>query len=108
MAVKKIEKEEWQSFFDNFSKKYLKDEQPEYAEIRVLSNESGAQAETGWVPLEGITYNPKDGMLYIKVEELNRMIWNPREIYVDEDEEGWIESFEIIESDDTRDIVQIR
>lgn len=108
MAVKKIEKEEWQTFFDTFSKKYLKDKQPEYAEIRVLSRESGAQPETGWLPLEGITFNPKDLTLYIRVEELNRMIWNPSEIYVDEDEEGWIESIEIVESDDTKDIIEIR
>lgn len=108
MAVKKIEKEEWQSFFDAFSKKYLKDEQPEYAEICVLSKESGSQPETGWLPLEGITFNAKDNILYIRVEDLNRMIWNPAEIYIDEDEDGWIESMEVVESDGTKDIVQLR
>lgn len=108
MAVKKIGKKEWQSFFDNFSKKYLSDEQPEYAEIRVLSKESGAQPETGWSPLEGITFNPKDNILYVKVESLNRMIWNPSEIYVDEDDKGWITSMEIEESDGTKDIIELR
>lgn len=108
MAVKKIEKTEWQPFFDSFSKKYLRDKQPEYAEIRVLSKETGAQPETRWMPLHGITFNPKDRLLNVRVEDLNRMIWNPVEIYVDEDESGWIVSMEILESDGTKDIIEIR
>lgn len=108
MAVKKLDRGEWQSFFDTFSKKFLKDDQPEYAEIQVLSESLGAQPETRWLILEGITYNPKDDLLDIRVEDLDRMILHPTEIYVDEDMGGWITSMEIVEKDGTKDIIEIR
>lgn len=108
MAIKKIEKKEWQTYFDTFSKSYLTDEQPEYAEIQVLSRESGIQPESSWLPLEGITYEPKKGTLNIKVENLDHMILHPTEIYVDEDERGWIDSMEIIQQDGTKEIIEIR
>ncbi|MDX1639813.1 MAG: DUF5335 family protein [Balneolaceae bacterium] len=108
MAVRKINRSDWQSFFDTFSKKFLKDDQPEYAGIQILSEDIGAQPETGWLPLEGITYNPKDDLLDIRVEQLDRMILHPSEIYVDEDSQGWITSLEIVEKDGTKDIIEIR
>lgn len=108
MSIKKIVKKEWKDYFDKFSKRFLKDEQPEYADIKILSQESGAQSETTWLILEGITYDPHDNVLDIKVEDLDRMIVNPMEIYVDEDENGWINSMEVIERDGTKDIIEIR
>lgn len=108
MAVKEISKSDWQSFFDTFYKKFLKDEQPEYAEIRVLSNESGAQPQTGWLVLQSMSFDPKGDTLDIKVEDLNRMIWHPSKIYVDEYEDGWITSLEIVEADGTKDIIELR
>jgi hypothetical protein len=108
MAVRKIAKENWQSYFDTFAKLFLKDDQPEYADIKVLSDESGALSETSWQILEGITYNEKDKLLNVKVENLNRMILNPQQIYVDEVEDGWINSMEIIEEDGTKTIIETR
>lgn len=108
MAVKELKKKQWQSFFDQFYKRYLKDAQPEYAEIRVLSDESEAQPETGCLVLKGISFDPKGDTFDIRVEDLNRMIWHPSQIYVDEEENGWITSIEIIEQDGTKNIIEIR
>jgi hypothetical protein len=108
MAIKKIDKTDWMVYFDTFSKKFLKDKQPEYAEIRVMSDEIGVQSETQWTPLMGISYNPKDDTLDINVEHLNRMIVHPVEIYVDQEENGWLTSIEVTESDGTKDIIEIR
>lgn len=108
MAIKKISKREWQRYFDTFSKSFLKDEQPEYAEIQVLSRESGIQPESSWLPLEGITYDSKKETLNIKVENLDHMILHPVEIYVDEDDNGWIESMEITKQDGSKELIEIR
>lgn len=108
MAVKKIEKEDWRVYFDNFSKMFLKDEQVEYAEIRVLSDKIGVQPETQWTLLKGISYDPKDDVLDISVDKLNRLISHPMEIFVDQDDDGWLTSLEVIEKDGTRDIIEIR
>lgn len=108
MAIKKLEKDVWQEYFDTFSKSFLKDKQPEYAEIQVLSNTSGVQPETGWLPLEGITYDTRKEMLNVKVEDLDHMIWYPTEIHVDEEPDGWITSIEIKKNDGSREIIEIR
>ena len=108
MAIKQIDRSEWRSYFDLFSKKFLKDEQPEYAEIRILSDELGAQPETSWTLLKGISYDPKDDILDISVDHLNRMVLHPYEIYVDQEVDGWLTSIEIIEKDGTKDIIEIR
>jgi hypothetical protein len=107
MAIKKIEKSEWQNYFDTFSKTFLRDIQPEYAEIQVLSSESGIQPKSGWLPLEGITYEPKKGTLNIMVENIDHLILHPVEIYVDDDK-GWITSMEITQQDGTKEIIEIR
>lgn len=108
MAIKKIEKSTWQSYFDTFSKSFLKDDQPEYVEIQILSAASGIQPETSWLPLEGITYDSRKDALNIKVEALDHMIDHPSEIFVDEDDGGWIASMEIIQEDGTKNIIEIR
>ena len=51
MKSKKITKKQWQKYFDQFSLKYLKDKQPEYVEIQVLSEQMGIQPETRWTVL---------------------------------------------------------
>ncbi|MDZ7691087.1 MAG: DUF5335 family protein [Balneolaceae bacterium] len=108
MAVKKIDKPEWMIYFNSFSSKFLKDEQPEYFEIRVLSNEIGVQPETQWTLLRGISYDPKGDVLDVSVDHLNRMIYHPKEIFVDEDNDGWLTSIEVLESDGTKDIIELR
>lgn len=107
-ADTKINKDDWQSYFDTFAKRYLKDDQPEYADIKIYTDHTGVQSETTWQILEGITYDEKDDLLNIKVENLNHMILNPREIYVEEADEGWINSVEIIDQDNTKTIIETR
>lgn len=108
MSIKEIEKKEWQNYFDNFSKKYLKDEEPEYVEITVLDNSSGAQLESNWMPLYGITYDDKNDLLEIEMDKLKRLIRQPEKIYVDEADNGWLLSFEVVQRDGTKDIIETR
>jgi len=108
MAIKQINKSEWSAYFDQFSKNYLKDEQPEYAEIMVLSETVGAQPETGWLLLKGITFDAKNDLVEVQVEKLDHMIVHPVEIYIDELDNGEIASIEIVTKDGTKEIIEIR
>ncbi|NGP89888.1 DUF5335 family protein [Fodinibius halophilus] len=108
MAIKKIEKNKWKAYFDSFSKKYLKDEEPEYAEVRVFDDSMGAQQATKWVLLNGITYDEKGDLLDIRLEDSNRIIHHPKEIYVSESREGWILNLEVIQKDGTKNIIETR
>ena len=68
----------------------------------------GDQPETKWMLLKGLSYDSKGDVLEIQLDGLNRMINNPKEIYVDEEKSGWILSFEVIEKDGTKNIIETR
>jgi hypothetical protein len=103
MAVRKLDKKEWQTYFDRISKGL----EAEEAEIEVMSLTLGDQHEAEWLPLLGITYEPKGDMLGVAFEGLDHMIPKPREIWVDEQNRG-IASVEIIDAAGIRQIVKLR
>lgn len=105
---KKIEKKQWQKYFDTFSLKFLKDEQPEYIEIQVMSEEIGVQPGTKWTLLKGITYDPKSDILEIQVEKMEHIIAHPKEIFVNEEENGWLTGMMVIQKGGERNIIDIR
>lgn len=108
MSIKKIDKPQWGSYFDTFSKKLIHTHRTDYVEIRVFSPEDGAQPETSWLPLAGITYDPKNDLLEILVENMDHLVLHPDEIYVDETDTGILSSLEVIRKDGTKEIVEVR
>ncbi len=108
MKSKKITKKQWQKYFDAFSIKYLKDDQPEYIEIQLLSEDMGAQQEIQWTPLRGITYDPKSDILEIQVDKMDHLISHPKEIYVNEEKDGWLTGMMVVRNDGERSIIDIR
>src|SRR5262249_49505181 len=77
MATRKLDKKEWRTFFDRVSKMV----EGKQAEIEVASLRLGAQVQAEWLPLHGITYDPKDDLVEVILEGLDHMISKPREIY---------------------------
>lgn len=108
MPINKITKDQWQTRFDGFSKQFLTAEQPEYAEIHILSEVLGSLEETKWLPVEGISYDPRNDLLHIKLEDIEHRIERPAHIYLDEDPGGWINSMEIVDKDGTKNIIEFR
>lgn len=108
MAVKKIDQQEWQKYFDTFTLKYLKDEQPEYIEVQVMSENMGVQPEIQWMVLKGITYDPKSDLLEIQVNKMEHLITEPKEIYVEEAEDGWMTGMQIIQKNGEKNLIDIR
>lgn len=105
---KKIAKKQWQKYFDTFSQKFLKDDQPEYVEIQIISEEIGVQPETKWTILKGLTYDPKSDILEVQVENMEHNISHPEEIYVNEEENGWLTGMMVIQEGGEKNILDIR
>jgi hypothetical protein len=103
MTARKLETNEWQAFFDGFSKAL----DGKQAEIEVGSLALGYQTEAKWLPLSGITYDPKNDLLEVALEGLDHMIRKPREIYI-ESGAGVLESMEIIDADGVKQVVRFR
>jgi hypothetical protein len=80
VSLMKLEKSDWQNYFDNMSKIL----EGKRAEIEVDALAIGAQIEADWVPLIGITYDRKSDVLEVAVEGLDHMIAKPAEIWIDQ------------------------
>ena len=103
MITEQLNKSEWQPYFDNVSKALA----GEQAEIEVSSLELGNQIEAKWLPLLGITYDPKSDVVEVLVEGLDHLIHHPQTVYI-EHNGGGLSSMEVIDDSDTRQIVRLR
>jgi hypothetical protein len=103
MATEKLDKASWHAYFDAVSKALTS----KRVEIEVQSLALGSQIEADWLPLLGITYEPRADMLEIALEGLDHMIQKPAEIYVEHNVAS-LSSMEIIDSDGVRQVVRLR
>ena len=109
-TTKQIPREQWEAYFDEYTKKHLRDDRPEAATIEVVSPMIGDQIEEEGAVLQGISYDPKDNALEVLVEGLDHLVFNPKEVWVveDEEDEGFLTSVEIVREDGTKEILSIR
>jgi hypothetical protein len=103
MTARKLDKAEWKPFFEAVSKVLG----AKHAEIEVLSLNIGDQVEAEWLPLVGITYDPKDDILDVALAELDHVIPNPREIYVEDGGVG-LASVAVADGDGKRHLINLR
>jgi len=103
MDARKLERAEWQTFFDLLSKGLV----GKRAEIEVASLALGAQVEAQWLPLLGIVYDPKDDLVEIALDGLDHLIHKPRELYLAVDD-GALASLQVVDDDGTRETVRWR
>src|SRR5215210_6270415 len=90
--AKKLEKSIWRSYFDTVSKALV----GKRVEIEVASLKLGDQIEAEWLPLIGITYDPKDDLIEVALEGVDHLIYKPREIWI-----------EVVDGDGVRQIVTL-
>lgn len=103
MTIRKLEKAQWRPFLDAISKLLEAKE----AEIEVASLRLGDQVQATWLPLLGITYDPKDDIVEVALDGLDHIIRNPREIYFDNGA-GELTTLEIVDADGVKQIVKLR
>ena len=103
MTTRKLDKKEWRTFLDGVAT-MLEGKQ---AEIEVASLALGDQVQAAWLPLIGISYDPNDDIVEVALEGLDHLISKPREIYVEDGDEG-IVALEIVDGDDEHQIVRLR
>ena len=92
MALTQLAKSRWKDYFDSVSKVLGS----KLVELEVASLGLGDQVELDWVPLIGLTYDPKSDILAVAVEGIEHNIQHPQQIYVEQD----VETLHSIEVDD--------
>jgi hypothetical protein len=92
----------WQAYFDEISKCLA----GERAFVQIEGLAFGDQTQAKCLPLIGLTYDPKGGLLEIAMEGLDHLIHRPREIVVSEGAEG-LECLSIIDSHDQKQNIRL-
>jgi hypothetical protein len=70
MTIRRLEKPEWRPFFDAVSKLL----EAKDAEVEVASLDLGDRTQAEWLPLLGITYDPRDDVVDIALKGLDHII----------------------------------
>ena len=98
-----LDKTQWETYLDNVAK-HLDAEQ---VEIEVAGLDLGDQIETEWVPLIGISYDPKDDEVSVAVVGAEHLVPKPAEIVVEDNVDGlhWID---IKDGDGHQHIVRLK
>lgn len=103
MAVQKIDKSEWRSFFDWLSQGLV----GARTEIEVASLELGDQIEAEWLPLLGIAYDHKGDILEVALGGVDHLIHRPQLVWADLNV-GEMVSLEVIDDRGVSQIIKLR
>ena len=103
MAWKKLEEPEYETYFDTLSKAF----ENEQVEIEVLAVSIGAQKQTRWIPLIGISYDPPEKTISIISEAIDHHIKGPREVQIHETDAG-IDSIQITGADGYEHLLKLK
>jgi hypothetical protein len=103
MTLRKVDKTEWRLTLDRLSRG-LRGKQ---AEIEVAALHLGAQVDAEWLPLLGVSYDPKGDLVDVALDGLDHMIRHPRELFLDERAAG-LAALEVVDGEGIRRIVQFR
>ena len=103
MAAEQIERARWGAFLGSLTTTLV----GKQAEIEVAALDLGDQIEAQWAPLIGITYDEKDDLVEIALEQLDHLIRSPQAIFVDEGL-GGIAAIAVDDSDGHRHVVRFK
>jgi hypothetical protein len=108
MAVTtKIPPERLKAYFDEFTRRFLRDGSPEAAQVEVVAPDLGDQHEANLLRIEGIVYDPHTNALEFHFEHGDHRVYRPREVWTVEEPNGFVSSIEIVRNDGVREIVTL-
>ena len=99
-----IDRAQWAPFLDAVTNSLL----GKQAEIEVVSLNLGDQIEAEWAPLIGVTYDRKNDLFEIALEEMDHLIHSPRELFIDYAVGEVVAAIEIVDADGNRQIVRFK
>lgn len=107
-ATRRILHDRLAEYFDAFTKRFLRDESPEAVDVEVIGTELGDQFAVHGVRLIGITYDPRDDSLELELEPGDHRVYQPQEVWVTEEPDGFVSALEVVRRDGTRDMVSVK
>jgi hypothetical protein len=104
----KIPQDRLAAYFEDFTKRFLRDDAPESADVEVLEPAIGAQYVARGARLKGVTYDPRANALEVELDSGNHRVYEPREVWTIEEDDGFVSAIEIVRPDSSKEIVSLR
>jgi uncharacterized protein DUF5335 len=106
--TKAVPRERLEQYFDEFTKRFLRDGSPEAVDVEVLEPDWGDQVVAQGARLLGITYDRRKNSLEFELESGDHRIIEPAEVWTIEEEDGFLSAVEVVHSDGTREVVSVK
>lgn len=103
MSLTQLAKPQWQSYFDHVSKALG----AKLVQVEVTGLGLGDQVQVNWLPLLGISYDPKNDIFAVAVEGLEHNVQHPKQIHVEQDAET-LYSIEAVDAEDEHHILMLK
>jgi len=107
-VMKRLSRDEMTAYFEQFNKRFLNLESTDVADVEVLGQDIGDQVAAEGVHLDGITFDPQTATLELELEGGDVRSRRPREVWVDEENDGFIRALVIVREDGAREIIRVR
>ena len=106
--TKRIPPEQLTRYFDDFSRRFLMDSSPEAVDIELIDSDLGDQRIANGARLRGVDYDPHEHALEFEFDNGNHRVYEPSEVWVIEEPDGFISGLEAVASDGSRRVVSIK
>jgi hypothetical protein len=106
--TKRIPREQLHSYFDEFTKRFLRGSSPEAVDVELIEPELGYHAVAVGTPLRGITYEERTNTLEIEMETGDHRDYKPEAVWVIEEPDGFVDAFEVVRADGTREVISVK
>jgi hypothetical protein len=106
-TTKQIPRDEWESYFERFTRQHLGERHRDAVTIEVVSPQVGDQFEATTVPLLGVSYDPKSLAFEVLTEDVEHLVFYPSEIWVLEEEGGFLPTIALFRADGTKELLYV-
>jgi hypothetical protein len=106
--TKRIPPEQLTRYFDAFSRRFLMDSSPEAVDIELIDSDLGDQRVANGARLLGVDYDPHEHALEFEFDSGDHRVYEPSEVWVVEEPDGFISGLEAVASDGSRRVVSIK
>ena len=106
--TRQLARPDWEGFFQRFTRRYLAtaDDRPQTATVEVCSLTIGDQYDATTVRLLGLSYDPRSNAFEVLLEDVGtHLVYKPAEIWVMEDDEGFLSTLEVLHDDGSKEII---
>jgi hypothetical protein len=104
MTTTNLEKAAWHAYFDSISRALV----GKRAEIEVDSLRIVEQLEAEWLPFYGMSYDTQNDTMEVVLEGVDHIIDKPREVQVELDPVGMLNSVAVLDGGGARQVVKLR